>query len=288
MKRSSAGGFTIVETLIVLAVSSVLFVALTGAVRGQQSKAQFKNAMTAITSEIQSTIGEVSNGHYPIPQGSFSCTAGATGPQLSAAAGAGLGSNSGCTYMGRAMMFGTGMADDSQQYLTHTLVGLRRTVPQGEDPANFSEARVRVVAPSTSTPSTPDQSMVNVLQFGATVRWMRADDGTNAPVAGFAVVTVPGKQVVGSVGGGSAAAMASVIPVPCGVTPSCTDGLDPRPGAEAIINTFAGANGVNATATGVRLCFLSATSNQSGLVRVGVNGGNNSITMTIHNNTDCA
>lgn len=62
MKRGVAGGFTIVETMIVLAVSGVLFISMVGVIQGQQNKIQFKNSMTDVVSQVQSIIGQVSTG----------------------------------------------------------------------------------------------------------------------------------------------------------------------------------------------------------------------------------
>jgi type II secretory pathway pseudopilin PulG len=45
MRRESSGGFTMVETMIVLGITGVMFVSMASMISGQQSKARFKSAI---------------------------------------------------------------------------------------------------------------------------------------------------------------------------------------------------------------------------------------------------
>ncbi len=335
MKRGAVGGFTIVETMIVLAISGVLFISMVGVVQGQQNKMQFKNSMTDVVSQVQSVIGQVSSGTYPIAGASFACQAGSNGtdivPRISTSWEAGTtGSNDDCTFIGQAVMFGVCTFQDTERYAVQTLVGLRRT-PAGESPANFNETKVKVMAPGSSpstvfhspndraktfnplrsfasvapapdddgcggtnpTGGTPNYGVIKSLSFGTTIKWMRYDNVNDdtIPLAGFAIVTSPNAVAAGGGTDESGALLTNIIPIECGVipVPTCTTkGTDQANGVDAITDRFKGSNGVNATARGMKLCFLSGTTNQSSLVRVGANGGTNSLEMTIHNNLDCA
>ncbi len=357
MKRGVAGGFTIVETMIVLAVSSVLFISMVGLIQGQQAKVQFKNSMTDIVSDIQATIGQVSSGFYPSIGSNFKCESvpavGGNVPQIRATWDPGKpGANDDCTLMGQAIMFGVCNINDTEKYTIQTLVGLRQT-SAGKTPANFSEVRIRVMAPGASADTvllpdekhlplgnvenskllqalkaplgsasittnflnsfnrinmlasaapapedngcggtnpvggTPNYSETKPMGYGTTIKWMRYEDAVDdsIPIAGLAVVTSSGNQSSGAGGSESGTVQSNVVPIPCGIVPTCSSkGTDQAHGVDAITRTF---EGTNVIIKGVKLCFSSAGTNQTSLVKVGNNGGENSIEMTIHNNLDC-
>lgn len=284
MKRVPSGGFTVVETMIVLAVSGVLFVSLVGAVQGQQGKAQFKNSVTNVVSDIQSTIGQVTSGYYPAAEQNFRCITPSGAPILTAnGSNAELGTQENCTFMGQAILFGTGVAQDEQLFNVQTLIGVRKTI-LGKDPVNFSESNVRSMAPGTSLDDRnfPNHSVTKNLTFGTTIKWMRMDNATSGPIAGFAIVAAPGG--LQSTGG---TLLASIIPIGCGSRGSCEDGLNGDIGVDAIRETFSATGPASPVTSGVKLCFLGASNSQSALVRIGANGGNNSIETTIYPNPDC-
>ena len=136
MKRVAVGGFTIVETMIVLAVSAMIFLSMVGMVSGQQGKAQFKNAVYNVAADIQTAISQVSSGYYPLSPSQFSCGVGSDGaPALTgSASSADRGTNKDCTFIGQAFWFTSSVgASGDQEYRIHTLVGLRRDA-DGEEP----------------------------------------------------------------------------------------------------------------------------------------------------------
>lgn len=63
--KKNSFGFTIVETLIVLAVTSALFVSTSLLVSGQISRQQYKNGMNQTQTVIKSSINEVQTGYFP-------------------------------------------------------------------------------------------------------------------------------------------------------------------------------------------------------------------------------
>ena len=66
MNRGEArrGGYTIVETLIFLAVSALLFVSTIILISGRQAKAQFTNSVRDLVSDITDVANDVANGYY--------------------------------------------------------------------------------------------------------------------------------------------------------------------------------------------------------------------------------
>lgn len=113
-----AGGFTVVETIIVLAVSAALFIAATILVAGQQNQVAFQQGIQEMQSVIQETINQVSAGFYT-NRGNFKCTIAGAGITITPGA-AQQGSNTGCTFMGKAMEFGV-QGSSPQQYIIYPL-----------------------------------------------------------------------------------------------------------------------------------------------------------------------
>lgn len=302
MKRGGNGaGFTIMETMIVLAVSGVLFLSLVGMVTGQQGKAQFKNSMTNFTTELRSVIGQVSSGYYPAAEGDFVCEELRGFPHVRRARRGetvSQGTNQACTFLGQAVAFMGTPVNGNKQYKIHTVVGLRQ-VPAGaggplrvgKEPLNFLEAQPRAMAPGTGADmGWPDYSVTKTVNFGATVHSICVDDGasTCTAAAGFAVLTALDGQL-GVTGTESGVVLPSIFPLVCDRVVRCTAATSPGgPGVSAQNSATAVKRLSNgATARGVKICFVSATSNQSALVRVGANASNDSVEMTIYATRNC-
>ena len=69
------GGFTIVETLIVLAVSGLLLISAIVMISGRTNKTQFTTAANDLKQSLEQVINEISSGYFPNAN-NFQCTAG--------------------------------------------------------------------------------------------------------------------------------------------------------------------------------------------------------------------
>lgn len=298
MKRCASGGFTLVESMIVLAVTGVLFVSLAGMVSGQQAKARFKSAMTDITTQIQSQINEVSTGYYP-NAGNFQCQTIGGNPVLSNGASA-LGENSDCTFLGRAMMYGI-PGTDPEQYMVQTLVGARRTLTN-QEPLTLQQARTQVMARGTlfnTMGSWPDLGTPKNLAHGTRVAWMCNRGGVGSTctggnrIAGFAIVAAPNQQLTLNANSSveSGTIVPTIIPIP---NPSFAPnpGVSARDGVDLLIRSLGvPPSGTPLAASAadnpVTICFVSGTTRQSGLVTIGVNNSTTSVESIVLNSQDC-
>src|ERR1039458_2004290 len=71
--RSMTGaGFTIVETMIFLAISGLMFVLAINAMSGKQQQTEFQTGVGTLKSELNQQLSNVSDGNYKI---NGSCTA---------------------------------------------------------------------------------------------------------------------------------------------------------------------------------------------------------------------
>lgn len=286
------------ESMIVLGVTGVLFISLAGVVAGQQAKARFKASMTDITTQIQSQINEVATGFYPVA-GTFRCDAGPTGPVATTSTPRSLGENSDCTFLGRAMMYGI-PATDPEQYRIQTLIGLRRTLA-GREPLTTREARTQVLDRGTTynnIATWPQLATTKNLQQGTRVAWMRSLNGGGAGVperiAGFAIIAAPNQQLTLNANNSveSGTIVPSIIPIP-NTTTSTTPGVSAPAGVDLIVRSLGGPPSgtpipADASDGPIQICFVSGTTQQSGLVTIGTNNSTTSVEFIILNNQTCA
>jgi hypothetical protein len=137
MKGGAPQGYTIVEVMIFLAVSSALFVAVAVTFAGRQARTEFSVAAREMESRLQDIINDVSTGYYARPS-NFNCTASASGPFITGGSNQ-QGANDDCIFIGRVAHFDTG----GPQYDVYTVAGLRQATSGGinRDVQNFDEAK---------------------------------------------------------------------------------------------------------------------------------------------------
>jgi type II secretory pathway pseudopilin PulG len=266
--KLKARGFTVTETLIVLAVTGGLFLAVAASLTGRQSRTQFEQSINEVRSQIQQTINEVGAGFYP-NVANFTCTAGGTGPVF-AAGTTEQGENAGCTFLGKAIQFRVGTSDPEIMKI-YSLAGLQRT-SAGDEPITYGNstngARARVVngAGFNATETKPLLYGLNTIAVGG------SNIGT---VAFFKKLSSNASTIV------SGAQQVNFIPInnsPLGSTEA--NGI-------TRINSSLGSSTVN-PAAGYSLCFRSGSSNQSGLITIGGNSRQLSVTLTVKGNRTCS
>lgn len=142
-----SGGYTIVETLIFLAVSGALFISAVTVISGRQGRTEFTSAARDFEAQIQDIANDVSTGYYANPAlGSnfLKCSA-PLNSALIIGSGNGdtQGANTGCIFIGKTLQLGVIGAHD--EYRLMTLAGKQRTV-SGADVSSFTESTVRAIA----------------------------------------------------------------------------------------------------------------------------------------------
>lgn len=112
--RASPGGFTIVEVLVVVAVTGALFVSVVLLVAGRQQKAQFEQAVNNVKAQVETAINEAQSGYPGSVAGcrNTGSTYTTTGPDNS------------CIFLGKAIQFTTN-ANERTTMGIHTIVGKR-------------------------------------------------------------------------------------------------------------------------------------------------------------------
>lgn len=276
LRLHGSAGFTIVETMIVLAITGGLFVAIAATLAGRQDSAEFTHAIQNVQAEIQQTVNQVSAGFYP-NNGDFTCTA--SGNAIIFNAGStGQGSNQDCVFLGKVMQF-TVQGTNPEQYRTYTIAGLRGPTVGATSP--FQNVSPTVVGVGNNY---IDYSAVGTLEYGLSTVWMKSG-GTNIGAVGF--LMEPGSLNSASASGfNSGAQQVDLIPLP-----GTSLGQSVNQSVNSITNSL---QDVNLTAdapvnpvAGVQICFASGGTNQSGLISIGGSGRQLLVTLDIRSNTTC-
>ncbi len=143
---SRRGGYTVVETLIYLAVTGSLFVGAAMMISGQQARTEFTQTVREVESFLRDVSNDVSTGYYPNP-GGFECIGGVGSddpPTLTTVSTSVLGSNGDCLFLGR--LFHIKVSGKQNEIDIYTLFG-NRLEPVGsgqKDVETLSEADVTI------------------------------------------------------------------------------------------------------------------------------------------------
>jgi prepilin-type N-terminal cleavage/methylation domain-containing protein len=276
-----SAGFTIVEVMIVLAVSGFMFVAAVLLINGRQGRTQFVTAINSLQQELQQTINETSSGYYP-NNGSIKCVGSvSSSPTLTSVAGSGQGTNSGCLFLGKAIQFGLGTSSPASNELgVLTLVGNQYQTDGSSAVLTLAQSKPRAVYPAPGELSVPNGSLTVDLQNGLSVATSSSVCGvgrggmcyikSGAPTATGIVAFVAGDSTGNIASNDSSGNLkpGSEQYSLYGVSPTSApnQGLD-------LATKYVGNNAANTT-TGlvsvdsVSICIASATNSQSGLITI--------------------
>ena len=261
-------GFTIIEVLVVLAVTAAMFLLAVFSIDGKQNTAEFQQSINDIQSSLQQEIDEVSAGDYANTD-NFTCN-GTSGTLIISKGVNQQGSNNGCIYLGKVLQFAV-KGTSPQQFLSYTVAGLQNNT------GTLASATPDVIAPGVATNkgAFPDASIPNELHYGLNVVSMTSG-GHNIGAVAFI-------SSLGSYSGGqlvSGSQTLSLIPV-------YNSSLNATEGATVdAINTNLATSPVNPSG-GVLICFASGGTKQSGLITIGGGGQQLSITLKIYGDQTC-
>jgi type II secretory pathway pseudopilin PulG len=155
-------GFTIVEVLIFLAVSSALMVSAFTLISGSQNKAAFTQGINDVQQQIDTVINNVSNGYYAEGSAPKTCTVDATGVLSFSGSGAAKGTSSTCIFLGRVIVFQDGI----DTFTVYNIAGKRQA--NGRDVTSIADANPTII---------PDTQQVFSLKNGIT---FKSSGGINA------------------------------------------------------------------------------------------------------------
>lgn len=242
-------GYTVAEVMIVLAVTSALFIAVASTISGQQARSEFAQAVRETDSKIQDIMNDVGTGYYADPS-SLQCSASSGGPVMTSGT-YNKGTNADCIYVGRVIQFApSGSNGESLDVIN--VAGLRLDFTKKTEVINLTEAKPVAI-------SEPVENFK--LQAGAKLISARYDNGAG-PVGFGSLGIFSDFTSYNGTNLQSGARNINVIPVS-----TTTLGQTFADTALAIKNNSA--TSVMNPAKGVVLCIQSAGSNQHALINVG-------------------
>lgn len=169
----SPRGYTIVEVLIFMAVSGLMFVMAIYFVGGKQSSVEFRQGLYDVNAEIRSAVNDVADGRFDaLAFGSSTrCQAPAAGgpPVINNSGSVEQGANGGaqgCIFLGKVMQFNVSdYGGDSRNYFSTFTVAGRQVEASGLPVTSFSAASPTAIFPIAGR-STKDLTNSQQLQSG--------------------------------------------------------------------------------------------------------------------------
>jgi prepilin-type N-terminal cleavage/methylation domain-containing protein len=283
-ERTQAG-FTIIEVLIVLAVTGFMFISAMALISGRQAKTQFQQSVTQIQTQMQQVISEVSTGYYANTN-NFKCTASGSN-NISLSSGTGTqGANTACIFLGKVVQFtNVSGSTGNQSYYTFPIAA-RRADSSGNEITDIAQSNATVVAPSTTQPNIPDASVTDHLLYGLSVGKMYYTSGaTTTQIGAFGIVSNLGSPDSSGVGLSSGSQQFNLVPISGSTVINPSNKVS---AAQTIDSNLASSftNRSNPDG-GVTVCLVSGTTQQSALMTIGGNGRTISVTISIKGTTTC-
>ncbi len=270
---SPTAGFTIVETLIVLAVTSTLIISAMAAMSGRQARTEFQIGREAIVRDFQSLISQIESGRYKSAN-TFSCTRvnffGAY-PSFTEPAAVEQGTNEGCVFLGNALIFGR----DTASYRTYVIAGAG-----SEDNSPYAVSTIARSHPASPETSRSDKKFPNGFTY-AGARYVNSDGSYTTTLTSTdltavrLMVDLQGNDLTsGKLAGSQRVAVHNSM-----------NGTSPF-NVWSDTWTIKDANPVEQPKKAFELCLASSGLDQSVIVTIGT-GGSNKVSSTVMSGRTC-
>lgn len=255
--KNNTNGYTIVETLIFLAVSSALLVAAMVTIGGRQNSTRFSQSIRQVQSEIDVIMNDVATGYYQ-RNNEIDCDAGVSGKPVTAGTGTNqIGTNAGCIFLGRIMHFSPDNIGNNNTYKTYSVVGRQfKAGPLSDIVTSYGEA-----AP-IRLPGNTDS--VN-LSEGLTIKSMKINGTDKTGAVGF----FAGLDQYSFDSGGQSTSLIGFPGTELGDAPVDISSVIETPASYAVDKP-------------IILCFDSGTTNEHGIISIGDVQGRLATTLTIN------
>ena len=167
-------GFTIIETLIFLAVSGFIFISAAALLNGRESQTQFESGVKEIFASLQSISSNVKNGFYSdithVP-----CTGSnrpGTAPSFTGSTT--QGTNLGCIFVGNAIEFSPNIngTEQDNDYIVYTIAGNQYIDTSDDLSTTLTDATPTLLTTNYSNPT--EDAQVVPMPDGITVSYSTA------------------------------------------------------------------------------------------------------------------
>ncbi|HTE22445.1 MAG TPA: hypothetical protein VK674_05395 [Candidatus Limnocylindria bacterium] len=254
LQHRSEQGYTIVEVMVFLAVTTAIFVMIASSFSTRQNSAEFSVAVREMESRLQDIANDTSTGYYNNP-GNFRCRLSGGAPFVEPGTNA-QGTNNDCIFIGRVVQFDLG-GSNGKDFNLYSVVGARQAA--GADVEDFDDANPLALAPSARFTAS-DLTETQQVPPGLVIRSVYSDNaGVRRQVRSVGFFT--------SFGAGAANTTSLGVNIlPLAFNPVGNSKND-TVGAINLINNASPSNPSN----GVVICMDGDATNQHALLRLGGN-----------------
>lgn len=269
---SRSGGYTIVEALIFLAVSALLFTSTMLFLAGRQNRAQFTNAVRDFETQILDIANDTSTGFF---QSSPNVVCDPSGNPIETGTPRDAGTDQRCIFLGRVIKLSND--GNREQFVLYSVVG-NRLNGSNADVSTLAEANPKLLL----TGGASDAQLRRIVPFGYGMRIACIATGDSC---------TPGNS--------SSAALAFMTRLTGGVAPEKTgsaitaevyhypsvalDSNESLVRAQVVGGTQTRLNGR------ITMCMQSGTTNQYALISIGTaDGGNATVSSSVREGNTCA
>jgi hypothetical protein len=251
-------GYTIVESMIFLAVTGAILVSAMLLIGGQQRKSEFNTGIRDIHSQLTDIVNDVSTGYYNNP------TTGLTCPYTSRVSTE-LGGNADCVFVAKAIQFASQENGDESAEV-YSLIG-RRQKPDRTDIRSLRDAEPVILNEADTTLRLPYGIRVVSVTYTA--------GGTNYPVGSVGLSS----KFTGNLGSGGIEGTQNIDLIPITGTTLGQSKAD-NASKTAIEQNIMDESFYNPDG-GVTICFRSGGTNQFAKIKLGGQGRQNSVSLEI-------
>lgn len=269
-------GYTIVEVMLFLAISTAMFASVVTALNFQNRRSQFTESVQTFNQKLIDVLNDVDTGYFP-SNSDFKCDLVGGTPAITGGAGNNVeqGKNENCIFAGKAIQ----LSPDSQgadKFKIYTLVGARVTNNSGniEEVARVEDANITVI-PESVSPAAVDSGELSAQTEIKKVIYKSGS--TNTLGGGFAILSGFGQNASGSSTGLKSGNIRSVL---AAVTGSSLGQTTTQFTGQIANITSTSINSVN---SGVLLCFQEPGGSQGRWASILIGGasGYNTTQVTI-------
>lgn len=263
--RGRADGFTIVETLIVLAVTGLMLGLMMTYINGRQGKTEFFTGFRDVQVQLQQIINETQSGYFPQMNDLRCLVNGSNPPQVSSGDGSEQGTHDSCIFVGKVVQFWPANLS-ANQMITYSMVG------------NASATDLLGAKPVVAQPLNQTDTLHNNLQ----VQQMYYDGHVNQKTAALGILVGDTTGTFADTSGGGGSVKSGALQMSLYAVPGSETGVSDETamdGPSGALNPAipSPAVGSNIKQVGsISICFGNGS--QSGTLTVGSAGGGLTVT----------
>lgn len=144
MGHKEQAGFSILEVLIFIAVSSLMFISAIAVIGGRQRQVQFAQGTREFDAKLRDIINDVTTGYYPSNE-TVSCEVGVDGEvNIQSGTDQKIGENSVCIYVGKVIQFQPD--GDESMIRIYSMAGRRFSDSESSIVTTIDQANPKAVA----------------------------------------------------------------------------------------------------------------------------------------------